>query len=233
MKLIEKNITQELNESFLVETLNLNGKTILELGCGNAAKTIEIASNGFDRFIYACEVDKIQHEKNLKLEIKNIKFLLCGAEELPFENNSIDMVFMFKSLHHVPIELMDTALSEIKRVLKPNGLAYFSEPIFDGDLNEIIALFHDEKYVREKAFEALEKAVLNEEFKLFKEIFFYTPVTYKNFEEFRDKMMYVTYNKNDISKELEEKVKKKFNSITNNIETTFNRPFRVDILQKF
>lgn len=63
MKLIEKNINQELNENYLVETLNLNNKTILELGCGNAIKTIDIANNGFNRQIIAYEVDEIQHKK--------------------------------------------------------------------------------------------------------------------------------------------------------------------------
>ena len=36
MKLIEENITQTLDEIYLIETLNLDNKTILELGCGSA-----------------------------------------------------------------------------------------------------------------------------------------------------------------------------------------------------
>ena len=117
MKLIEENITQTLNEEYLIETLNLNNKTILELGCGNASKTQGIASRGFDRKVIACEVDEIQHEKNLQLEIDNIVFRSFGAQKIDIEDNSIDIVFMFKSFHHIPIELMDEALMEIKRVL--------------------------------------------------------------------------------------------------------------------
>lgn len=231
MKFIEKNISQELNENFLIETLSLNNKTILELGCGAAQKTIDIATNGFDRKIIACEVDEIQHKKNLKLEYDNIEFKLCGAENILCEDNSIDIIFMFKSFHHIPIELMPKALSEIKRVLKPNALAYISEPLFDGDLSDIIAMFHNEEIVREEAFKAIEKSVSNNQFKLFKEIFFYTPTTYSSFEEFKSKVMNVTFNDNTISKELEEKVEKKFNQISQNKEITFKKPFRVDILQ--
>lgn len=231
MKLIEKNISQELNENYLIESLNLNNKTILELGCGAAEKTITIANSGFERKVIACEVDTIQHEKNLKLNYPNIEFKLCGAENILLEDNSVDIIFMFKSFHHIPINLMPKALNEIKRVLKQNGLAYISEPLFDGDLSDLIALFHDEEIVRTEAFKAIENSVKNDEFKLFQEIFFYTPTTYKNFEDFKSKVMDVTFNDNTISKELEDKVRDKFNKLSNNQEITFKKPFRVDILQ--
>ncbi len=233
MKLIDTNITQELNEDYLIETLNLNNKTILELGCGAASKTIDIANTGFDRKIIACEVDKIQHQKNLKLSYENIEFKLCGAEDIHMDDESVDIIFMFKSFHHIPINLMPKALSEIKRVLKPNGLAYISEPLFTGDLSDIIALFHNEETVRIEAFNAVKQAVENEEFKLFQEIFFYSLVTYKDFHEFKSKMMNTTYNENNISKELEKSVEEKFNQyVQNNNPITFKKPFRVDILQK-
>jgi 2-methylisocitrate lyase-like PEP mutase family enzyme len=66
---------------------------------------------------------------------------------------------MFKSLHHVPVPLMDQALAEIRRVLKPGGLAYISEPVFAGEFNEVLRLFHDESIVRREAFSAIERAV--------------------------------------------------------------------------
>ena len=232
MELIRNKITEELNEEYLVETLNLNGKTILELGCGNAQKTINIATNGFDRKIIACEVDEIQHKKNLELKYENIEFKLCGAEKILVNDNAIDIIFMFKSFHHIPINLMPQALNEIKRVLKPNGLAYISEPLFDGDLSDIIAMFHDEEIVRKEAFNAIKKSVDDKNLKLFKEIFFYSLVSYENFDDFKSKMIDVTFNDNKISKELEEKVKDSFNKISKNKSITFKKPFRVDILQK-
>ncbi|NVJ52786.1 MAG: methyltransferase domain-containing protein [Campylobacteraceae bacterium] len=231
MKLLEKNITQTINESYLIETLNLNNKKILELGCGNAAMTKMIAKNGFDRQIIACEVDEIQHKKNLKEEIENIEFILAQAQDIPLEDNSIDFVFMFKSFHHVPKNMMQKALSEIKRVLKPNAIAYISEPLFQGDQNELIRLFHDEEQERIDAFEAIKEAVEKEEFKLFQEVFFQSEITYDNFEDFENKMMNVTYNDNNIDESLRNKVKEKYESFGGG-KLTFLKPFRVDILQK-
>lgn len=232
MKLIENNITQTLDEIYLVETINLNNKTILELGCGNASMTKQIAQNGFDRKIIACEVDEVQHKKNLLLDIENIEFKLCGAENIDLEDESVDVIYMFKSFHHIPLELMSNALDEISRVLKSNGLIYISEPLFAGEQNELISMFHDEKEVRQNAFNHIKDAVDNEKFKLFREIFFQSEVVYKDFEDFEKRQMNLTYNDNDISKELKEKIKNKFNSFNEGKESSFMKPFRVDILQK-
>jgi len=232
MKLIEDNITQTLDEIYLVETLNLDNKTILELGCGSASMTKQIAQNGSNRKIIACEVDEVQHVKNLKLNIENIEFKLNGAQKIELEDESVDMIFMFKSFHHIPYDLMKEALKEIKRVLKPNGLAYISEPLFKGEQNELIAMFHDEEQVRIDAFTHIKEAVETEEFKLFREIFFQTEVMYKDFHDFKTRQMNLTYNDNTITDDLEEKIKNKFNSYNNGKDVSFMKPFRVDILQK-
>lgn len=232
MKLIEDNITQTLDEIYLVETLNLDNKTILELGCGNASMTKQIAQNGLNRKVIACEVDVVQHEKNLLLDIPNIEFKLNGAEDIDLEDNSVDAIFMFKSFHHIPYDLMKKALAEIKRVLKPNALAYISEPLFKGEQNELITMFHDEEQVRIDAFEHIKEAVENEEFKLFRELFFQTEVKYKDFEDFKIKQMNLSYNDNNITNDLEEKIKNKFNNYNNGKNVSFMKPFRVDILQK-
>ncbi|APW65590.1 hypothetical protein LPB137_06885 [Poseidonibacter parvus] len=232
MKLIEENITQTLDEIYLIETLNLDNKTILELGCGNASMTKQLATNGSNRKIIACEVDELQHKKNLNLNIENIEFKLNSAQDIKLEDECIDMIFMFKSFHHIPYDLMKKALSEIERVLKPNGLVYISEPLFMGEQNELIAMFHDEQQVRIDAFEHIKEAVESEQFKLFREIFFQTEIVYENFEDFKNKQMNQTYNDHTITKQLEEEIENKFNSFNDGEQTSFMKPFRVDILQK-
>ena len=122
---------QICNETEVFEQiLSLDGKEILELGCGKADITRLIANAGQGRNITATEVDEIQHSKNLlRNDLANVNFIAAGSEAIPLDNDSIDVVFMFKSLHHVPIEKMETALNEINRVLKPGGMAYI--PVID------------------------------------------------------------------------------------------------------
>jgi len=233
MKLLEQDISQTFNEHYIVETFNLNNKVILELGCGAASMTQKIASTGFDRKVIAYEVDSIQHEKNIKLKLDNVEFVLCGAQDIQLEDASIDAIFMFKSFHHIPKELMTTALEEVNRVLKPGGLAYISEPLFQGQQNELIAMFHDEEQVRIDAFEAIKDFVEHDRIKLFKEMFFYQESSYKNFADFKNKHMNLSYNDDNISKTLEGEIKEKYLSFSNKDESAyFLKPFRVDILQK-
>ena len=232
MKLIEENITQTLDQIYLIETLNLDNKTILELGCGNATITKQLALNGSNRKIIACEVDEIQYKKNLLLNIENIEFKLNPAQEIQLEDESVNMVFLFNSFHHIPRNLMKKALQEIKRVLKPNGLVYISEPIYTGKANELYSIYNDKEEVYIEAFNNIKQVVDNEEFKLFRELFFQTEIIYENFEDFKNKEMNSRYNDIKINKQLEEKVKNKFNSFNNGKTTSIMNPSRVDILQK-
>ena len=233
MQLLNETITQTVDEHFLLENFHLDGKTILELGCGSATMTQKVASTGQNRTIYATEVDTIQHKKNSTLDLDNVTFIYAGAQEIPLQDESIDMVLMFKSFHHIPKELMTKALKEIKRVLKPNGLAYISEPLFQGEQNHLISLFHDEQQVRIDAFEAIKNFVDQEEMVLFQEIFFQSEIVYKNFDDFKTRQMDVTYNEPICDTTLIETVKTAYNSYAKEDGSTyFLKPFRVDILQK-
>ena len=234
MKFTQKNIEYTCQEDEIYEKkLSLDNKHILELGCGKAYLTRKIATTGVGRKILAMEVDKIQHEKNLQInDLPNVTFKMAGGESIPVEDESIDVVFMFKSLHHVSLDKMDDTLKEIHRVLKPDGLAYISEPVFDGDFNEVIRLFHDEEIVRNAAFNAIKKAVDNGLFKLKEEIFFNAPRHYKNFEDFENRLIKVTHTDHQLADEVLEKVKQQFSKHMTKNGADFLTPGRVDILQK-
>ncbi|MEA2253038.1 MAG: hypothetical protein QOG70_3280 [Solirubrobacteraceae bacterium] len=56
----------------------------------------------------------------------------CDAEDLPFEDESFDLVFGHAVLHHLPD--LDRAFAEFRRVLKPGGRLFFAgEPSRHGD----------------------------------------------------------------------------------------------------
>lgn len=213
--------------------LSLDNKHILELGCGRAEKTRDIATTGFNRRITALEVDEIAHGKNLLIDdLPNVKFVLSGAQNIPLGDESVDIVLMFKSLHHVPIELMETSLREIRRVLKPAGLAYISEPVFSGDFNEILRLFHNEQNVREAAFQAVKKTVDEGLFQLVEETFFNTPGHYRNFAEFENIIIKATHSQHHLNAQLYEHVKQSFERHMGDDGAHFLTPVRVDLLRK-
>jgi len=232
MKIAENNINRDCIESDIYESLlELDNKQLLELGCGGAEITRNIACAGANRHITALEVDEIAHAKNLQItDLPNVTFTLSGAQKIPLSDNSVDVVFMFKSLHHVPVDLMDVSMREIHRVLKPGGRAYLSEPVFAGDFNEILRLFHDEQQVREAAFSAIEKSIANGLFELVEEIFFNAPMRFEDFSEFEQNTIKATHSYHSLEADLYQHVKQRFESHIGDDGANFLMPMRVDLL---
>ncbi len=213
--------------------LSLDNKHILELGCGSAAITRNIASTGKNRNITALEIDEKAHDKNCQItDLPNVTFMLSGAQKIPLEDESVDVVFLFKSLHHVPLDLMKNAMLEISRVLKKTALVYISEPVFDGDFNEILRLFHDEQIVREAAFDTIKESVSEGLFNLVEEVFFNSPVTFENFSEFENNIINVTHSSHKLDQVLFDQVKQRFEQHMGVDGAQFLMPIRVDLLQK-
>lgn len=215
----------------LDELHQLDGKRILELGCGAAELTRHLAT-GADRQVVALEVDEVQHGKNLQITgLPNVQFGLGGAEAIPAADASTDAVFMFKSLHHVPVELMDQALREIRRVLVPAGKVHISEPIYAGAFNDLLRLFHDEGEVRAAAFAAIERAVSAGGFELASQSFYLAPVCFEDFTAFEHKIIGATHTHHELSAEIHTEVQQRFATHMGPDGARFLQPMRIDLLR--
>lgn len=220
------------NEGEVIDRLlPLKGATVLELGCGKAEKTRFIAHQAAS--ILALEVDAIQLARNKAItDLSNVRFEHGGAENIPAADATFDLVLMFKSLHHVPEELMDNAFAEIRRVLKPGGMAYISEPVYAGDFNEILRLFHDERSVRESAFAAEKRAVSSGQLALVKQAFFLQAMHFESFDQFEKQVIQVTHTDHRLSSELLKTVRLSFNLHMTPGGADFKMPIRVDLFRK-
>jgi ubiquinone/menaquinone biosynthesis C-methylase UbiE len=115
------------------------GMQVLDLGCGSGAFTPSIARIvGEKGKVYALDIqaDMLkQLEKKLDRPenrgIKNIKLIEGNAYELPFDDGSLDLVYMVTVLQEIPDR--NKALVEVKRVLKPGGLLAVTELFPDPD----------------------------------------------------------------------------------------------------
>ncbi len=215
------------------ELLDLDGKHILELGCGRGDLTRLIASHGKDRSIIATEVDEKQHAVNITIaDLPNVRFELAGAQKIPAADETFDRVLMFKSLHHVPLNIMQAALVEIKRVLKPGGLLYISEPLFQGDFNEVLRVFHDEERVREAAFNAISETVENGNLILQEQVFFNSSIPIPNFSTFEKSIINVTHTDHQITPTVMIAIKAAFEKYAAINGGVFTMQNRVDLLKK-
>lgn len=141
------------NANVMSRFVSLEGKRVLDIGCGGLAFSKILAELGAS--VVGVDPDAVQAEKNRAMDpIPNIEFIESGADQLPVPDQSFDGVTFAYSLHHVPATVYPQAFEEIFRVLKPGGFLYVIEPT-DCDGNEVLRLFHDEQKVRADAWQAL------------------------------------------------------------------------------
>jgi ubiquinone/menaquinone biosynthesis C-methylase UbiE len=100
------------------------GARVLELGCGTGEYTERIARTG--AFLVALDLvpDLLRVAASRALPTTT-QLVLGDAESLPFPDSSFDAVVGNAVLHHLRL---DSALDEIRRVLRPGGRCAFTEP---------------------------------------------------------------------------------------------------------
>jgi ubiquinone/menaquinone biosynthesis C-methylase UbiE len=220
-------------QEMMQRLLPLEQSRILELGCGAAWITRQFAEQYPGSRFTATEVDEIQYAKNLEQPApSNLRFRLGGAQAIGEPDDSVDVVWMLKSLHHVPAGLIPAAMREITRVLKPGGLAYFCEPVYSGEFNALMRLIHDEKQVREQAFLALRGLVESGDMRLRGEYFFNVPGRYETWEAFESRFIKITHTRLSIDEARYEEIKRAFLAHMGPDGADFLKPHRVDLLQK-
>jgi len=213
--------------------LSFDAADVLELGCGRARWTRTIAEKFAISSLLATEVDKLQHAKNQQIDdLPKVEFCYGGAEDIDLPDASVDIVIMLKSLHHVPVDLMQQSLREIHRVLRSGGLAYISEPVYAGDFNQILRLFNDEKEVRRAAFDSLSEAVAGGLFELAEEVFFQSQSCFADFAEFEQRILFPSHSDHQIDADLHQQVKAAFMPHLTATGAEFINPQRVDLLRK-
>jgi 2-polyprenyl-3-methyl-5-hydroxy-6-metoxy-1,4-benzoquinol methylase len=108
---------------------DVRGKTVVDLGCGDGLNTIILASLGAT--VLSVDISVKSLELTRKRAIANgvagrVALLHSDAAAIPIDAGTADAVFGAAILHHVdPIR----AARQIRRVLKPGGVAVFQETI--------------------------------------------------------------------------------------------------------
>ena len=205
---------------------------IIELGCGAAQLARALVARFPSCEVSALEVDERQHAKNLLKPEARLHFLQAGAQAIPFSAEQFDLALMLKSLHHIPLDLLQQALGEVHRVLRPGGLLYVSEPVFAGTHNEIMRLFHDEERVRAAALRAVQQAVASGAWEQVSELFFEVPVRYRDFAEFEQRLIAITYLDHQLNAATLAAVRARFEPHMTPDGACFERPMRVNLLRK-
>ena len=101
----------------------------IDLGTGLGDLAIEVGKRYPKLQVAGIDIsEKAIEEANKKAKAENlgnINFRLADVHNLPFENNSVDLVVSHGAIHH--LKDVSQAFLEIYRVLKPNAVAYITD----------------------------------------------------------------------------------------------------------
>lgn len=107
------------------------GQTVADLGCGPGFFTFVLAESvGPEGQVYAVDSDeraiRAVKRKAVKGKYHNVEAHATSAADLSFiEDNSVDFVLADGLLCSMAPKDHESTISEIKRILKPGGKAYF------------------------------------------------------------------------------------------------------------
>jgi len=108
----------------------LSGKNVLDWGCGHGMAAVVFARRGARVTAcdlstgYLCEAQERAAANNVR-----VRCIRADAERLPLASGSFDAVWGHAILHHLDL---DRAAAELRRVLRPEGIAILCDP-WDGN----------------------------------------------------------------------------------------------------
>ena len=105
------------------------GDRLLDFGCGPGFFSVMFASVGYETYGFdiapanVAKAEELARRYNLA---ERTHFAVGLAEKLDYPSNHFEMVVGVDILHHVDIA---QAMAEVRRTLKPGGIAMFKEPV--------------------------------------------------------------------------------------------------------
>ena len=100
-------------------------KDVLDIACGEGYGAAVLAYVARSVIGVDISSEAVEHASS-KYTSENLSFICGSCEDIPLENNSVDLVVSFETIeHHVFHKEM---MEEIKRVLRPDGLLIISSP---------------------------------------------------------------------------------------------------------
>lgn len=218
------------NASALEDLVNLADIRALDVGCGKGELVDHMNRQG--AIASGLECNPLQIEAARQLD-PGVPLHEGVGEDMPFDDETFDLVVFMFSLHHVPIDDQRGALAEAARVLTTGGTLYIAEPLCEGTGFEVHKPVDDETEVRAAAQRALgdvDAAVLRPVRELVYEMSYH----YVSFDEFRDDMVRIDPDRRSSFERQESHMRDLFHSL--GVEETrgfrFDQPVRVNVFEK-
>lgn len=130
--------------------VSVSGRDVVDVGCGGGVLVRALTARGAR--VTGVEISESQLAAAVRDDAgSGARYLVGLAQQLPLDEESVDVVVFMRSLHHVPLSDMLDGLREARRVLRPDGVVYIAEPLPEGDFYALTSLVEDEREVRAAA----------------------------------------------------------------------------------
>ena len=107
-------------------------QTILDVGCGYGRTLKELYNYGYKNLI-GIDFSKGMIERGRR-ELPNVDFRIKENSKIDMPDNSVDAVILFAVLTCIiKNEEQEELISEIYRILKPNGIIYINDLLLNND----------------------------------------------------------------------------------------------------
>jgi 2-polyprenyl-3-methyl-5-hydroxy-6-metoxy-1,4-benzoquinol methylase len=115
---------------FLKSLGSLDGKTVLDLGCGLGYISVYAARAGAKVMATDLRLEMLRAARMIA-DINGVtyQFYQANISKLPIVGNSVDIAIGMRILHHLSKPDVQTAINEVYRVLRNGGKAVFIEPV--------------------------------------------------------------------------------------------------------
>lgn len=134
---IYKKLTHKRSLKFAryIADLIPENSSVLDFGCGNMYTAREILNFKPSLNITGLDVIKDQNLDDVFFKDKRLSFTLLKTKALPFPDNTFDIVVALATMHHT--DNPEYYLSELKRVIKPNGAIILVEEMYINFVDKI------------------------------------------------------------------------------------------------
>ncbi|GBG07997.1 putative SAM-dependent methyltransferase [Paenibacillus agaridevorans] len=106
---------------------HIKSKVVIDIACGEGYGSNLMAESAGQ--VYGVDISKETiHHAEKKYVRNNLTFSQGSVEKLDFDDNTIDVVISFETIEHVNLEAQYLFITEVKRVLKKDGILILSCP---------------------------------------------------------------------------------------------------------